>query len=722
MKIRNVLTALPLLAGALFADALPRVTNHWVANTGGGEDHIQNFLEEMIVYYPPDQQFLRPLVVTKSFWDEGHCSICAYYEGRQYGKAEWWASAVNSRQATRMGVTCSIGNFYGRAFLGKIGAPPVGDSAPFVACTGHDTIRTIEDPTALAFDMKGNLLVADNGKDQNIKIFDLGTTKVRLMRTFGDSGGVFAGPRPGAAGVRRFWGPRGLGVDSSGNIYVGTTGMPMQVGGGTDIRVYNAGDSSLRWQVQGLSFVNSGDADPTSEGTSVHLNSERYEMDLAKVPGKSWKMVGATIDPFRYPDDPRLTNSMESVFSRRIEGKEFLYLTDMYNSFAAVVRFEPGSEIGIPTAFFCLGKSGQEAGIWGEGKHPVWPVNETNKFRRWMWRDANGDGKVQSEEFSEFRLAVTYNLAFDVDENGDIWYGGQGKWTNQFQMGGTLHIRNGGLDAKGIPKFPLSGNSMEPIPFTELQSIIYRQKYLPKNDVMFLASGSKYPFSSDMWRVENWSDTARRKVTHWAIPYNDLGAAEIHLDQNSADMTLPMSFTADSEYVYIAYMDKGPDTRKRGEVTVLNAITGAKLGYIVPGPETDSISGAVDIPNGINVRILKDGSRLVYVEEDSQGKVMVYRWSPKASTPTGVPTSEPAPTGPLTVHRGPNSIEVTGVWNRATLRDLSGHALGTWASRGDGATESLLLPLGASSQTLVLTFLDRDGHRTSNLMAPTLAR
>ncbi|MBW3625527.1 MAG: hypothetical protein KY468_19190 [Armatimonadetes bacterium] len=64
--------------------------------------------------------------------------------------------------------------------------------------------RAVE-PTALWADRKGRLWVADNGPDQNLKIYSHLRTKPRLDRTFGAKGGVFAGEgmRIGRTGPRR---------------------------------------------------------------------------------------------------------------------------------------------------------------------------------------------------------------------------------------------------------------------------------------------------------------------------------------------------------------------------------------------------------------------------------------------------------------------------------------------------------------------------------------
>jgi hypothetical protein len=235
-------------------------------------------------------------------------------------------------------------------------------------------------------------------------------------------------------------------------LYVGNTGIPEQTMGGTDIRAFSPTDSTLLWQVQGLAFVNTADADPASDGKDVYLNAKHFRMDFNQPPGKSWSLKAVTLDPFRFPNDPRLTIPMESVWERRISGKRFQYLTNMPGGFLYVARFTDSSEIGIPTAFFCLADDRQSG--WGSDSAPQWTRNETNKRLRWYWVDRNGDGEAQKAEF--------------------------GTWEN-------WNINNQGIDAG----------------------------------------------------------------------FDSKGQSEIHLDQNSAEMTLPWSFTADSNFVYVAYVDNG---------------------------------------------------------------------------------------------------------------------------------------------------------------------
>jgi len=640
----NQLLAIPALLIALSfksygAPPPLKVDYHWLANTGGTkESHIANFLTDMTLYTWEQSPNDNPLLLTASFWDEGGCGYCSYSttrKGAQFGKAEWWKDTIHSDRAWNKGMKCQIVHFWGRNFLDHDGPPPVGDSAPFVACTNGDTLRSVVDPTAVTFDTAGHLLVADNGPDQNIKVFSL--KPVKLLRTFGDSGGVFARSRPGVAttylpgqvGDRRFWGIRGLAVDSQGILYVGNTGIPEQTMGGTDIRAFSpSADSAMLWQVQGLAFVNDADADPISNGQDLYLNAKRFRMDYSKKPGESWSLAAVTLDPFRFPTDPRLTNPMESVWERRIQGKRFQYHTNMVGGLVYVVRFEDTSEIGIPTAFFCT-YTDYTTG-WGSDSAPTWERNESNKRLRWYWVDRNGDGIAQKSEFGTYENWNVYNQGLDVDENGDIWLGGGGDTSTYFRAGGVARIRAGALAANGVPTFDVPSLERWSIPYTQGQGGAIRLKHVVSGDRMFLAEGADAWYTAGIHVFTNFTDLARQgHVCRIDAGFDSKGQAEIHLDQGTDSMTLPFSFTADSEYVYVGYIDRGLYSRARGEVTVYSAKNCQPVGWMAPDTQyLGGFAGTIDLVNGLNVAVQADGHRIVMEEEDGAGKVLAFRWCP----------------------------------------------------------------------------------------------
>lgn len=662
-----------LCAASLAAAGVPPVAgvqNHWVGNTGGNSfSHIQNFIEEMVV--KPDGS-----VLTQSFWDEAQRPASKYKDGAWIGY-NWETDSTNphpSRRAIRQGVTWEIRNFYGRAFLGKMYPPPVGDSAPFVVSTRGDTIRSVEDPTAVAFDLAGRLLVADNGPDQNIKIFDVSVPgRPRRVATFGDSLGVFGGPVRGRTGARRFWGPRGVGVDSLGRLFVGCTGMPMQVGGGTDIRCFSGltDSDTLVWQVQCEAFVNTVDADPDSGGTSLQKNSTRFHMDWSQPPGRSWSFAAVTTDPFRYPDDPRLCHSLESNWFRRIGGRRFQFQDDMYASYMVMNRYEDGSEIGIPTLFLPVWNSYRDsgAGVWAIDRRPIWGAAGSGDKRRWIWRDDNADGQVQSTEFHTWEMDFPYTYGVDVDDSGDIWWGGK-PYMVQFPTGG--------LDANGIPRYPVDRIKLWSVPFAgrdENNGYVMFCRYLKGQDAMIVATGVHERLLASIYRYDHWSTraipfpgfgkgSAADTLSHtWKItvPYKFPADWSTSGIGSSMDTCLfPNNLAADSDYVYVGYVDKGPHSWRNGEVDLYDVRTGAPVGWVAPGPETNFMSGWFDLWHAVNAYTRPNGEKLLMVEEDFAGKVNVYRWCPKEACPEGKRIVAPATPLPV-VRRTGRKLSVTAL-------------------------------------------------------------
>jgi hypothetical protein len=64
---------------------------------------------------------------------------------------------------------------------------------------------------------------------------------------------------------------------------------------------------------------------------------------------------------------------------------------------------------------------------------------------------------------------------------------------------------------------------------------------------------------------------------------------------------------------------------KSAEVFVYDLRDGSALGTMKPGPEVHGESGWVDFRDAIRAMRRKDGSYLVFVEEDYKGKSLVYR-------------------------------------------------------------------------------------------------
>ena len=88
------------------------------------------------------------------------------------------------------------------------GTPGVSGSAD-----GIGSAATFSAPWGVALDGNGNIYVSDNDTIRKI-------TPAGMVSTFAGAPGV-AGSADGPAGLARFWGPAGVTVDGSGNVYVG---------------------------------------------------------------------------------------------------------------------------------------------------------------------------------------------------------------------------------------------------------------------------------------------------------------------------------------------------------------------------------------------------------------------------------------------------------------------------------------------------------------------
>ncbi len=456
-------------------------------------------------------------------------------------------------------------------------------------------ITNVIQPSAIAVDNRGRLLVAENGPNQQVLIYDV-KNKPAIVSTFGTKGGIFAG-KAGEIGDLRLYGISGIGTDSKGNIYVNNNGFNNC---GTDLRKFSP-EGKLQWQLMGLHFVDNADTDPNSDGVSVYGKQEYYQMDYSKPAGKKWDYKAYTVNPFKYPDDPRLHTSPTSVFFRRIEGQPFMFLTDMYNSFLQVYRFDLRSDgyIAIPSAMFVNTKE--------NGKYfpESWPPYQPEKGE-WIWRDKNGNGAFDKDEY-EMSRDYPYVGGWWVDSKGNVWK--------------TLRTEKGirrfavqGLDENGNPIYNYKGMDKQENPktFTDMG----RLEYIPETDTMYISGftaenpqsedeGKK--FGSEIARYNNWSKGNRKESFRITVPY----------DTKADPPSLTASMSATGDYIFTILV-------KTAEVYVYKATTGDLVKQFKPGPEVANESGWIDIPYGIRAFRRKNGEYIVFAEEDWKGKVIVY--------------------------------------------------------------------------------------------------
>lgn len=467
------------------------------------------------------------------------------------------------------------------------------------------TIHGIANPSALCLDHAGRLLVTDDGPSQQVRLYDVHGLRPRFLGTLGTPGGILggSGPQIGRDGPLRFNHPTGVGCDSLGNVYVASSGSV--AGGGTVLESYAPSGKRL-WRLLGLEFIDCAEPDPASEA-DVYTKEEHFLMDYARPAGQQWTYRGYTVNRFKYPDDPRLHTGAASVFVRRIGGKPFLFTTDMYSSELAVFRFQPATdgETAVPAALFAKGHYAPE-------DKSVWPAAQPQKGE-WLWHDTNGDGKMQAGEFAKPGTGkdAPGGWGWSVDSRGDVW--------QATDRGGLREFPCLGLDAHGSPLYSYASRKTAPMPtpFVEL----CRAEYQPETDTMFLSGyTTERPHKGGEWgtvgteviRCDGWSRGDPKPALRIALPYDGKRDPQVYIK----------AMCVAGDYVFAV------ESRDPERVFVYDARTGALQGTMQPDETVGKSSGWVDTPYGIRAARRASGEYLVFVEEDLDAKVLLYRWTP----------------------------------------------------------------------------------------------
>ncbi len=611
----NLLCTFALFLNAQQLTYVSRAIGNSTHKTKG--PHMQNHIQDMVVDADGTCR-------TYSVWDEGNHSRGVYRDGVYIGNGSL-AKGSSKSVVDQNGNTWTINNFYGR-FLDatknsypnwRVDPVPTGSNKPTITCSDGRAITSIADPVALGINRtNGQLLVADNGIDQNIKIFDISGTPSQIG-TFGKQGGIWGDPVPGrATDMLRFRGITGVGTDNSGNIYVAMDGYPgiEGSGGGAEIRALNP-DGTLRWRMVGFIFVSTGTVDPETDGADIYSGYHHFKMDYSKPQGfnSDWSHYSISIDPFKYPNDPRLVTSCEDAHTvLNINGKKYMYLTDMYNNMLWVYRFD--GEIAVPCAAFCVhfGWNGDEYRMNSWNYTRGRPITPEGGRVHWMWVDLNGDGSGmnQSNEYEVWSSTLNQPNqvnSFDIDTDGNVYIG-------RGQNGDIYKFPTNGFDSNGNPRYSVATKTT----FANVGHGAYSMEWVQENDMFVIGNGDDIKTVS-VW--QNWSNSSRSKAYSVTLPTHGNGDAR--------------QVTADKDYFYVTYlMTGGPKTGKQGEIDVYKMSDGSFLGYIIPGPEVGSVSGWIDMTTSTHVFVTSSGKRIITVEEAEVGKILVYEWTPNI---TGIP-------------------------------------------------------------------------------------
>lgn len=578
---KAVIRFAPLIAIAVWVSIAHSADLHysvtWVGNSFSGASNkwVQNFFINTAVQ--PDGT-----VNTWSHWDEGGRKFGVYKNGDVIGNKDVHANSLETHDREgrlwKIDVTYTDPKHQEWDFVPKA-----------VTCDGQSvTFPSLVQPTAVALANDGSLMIADSGTGprQQVLFYDISKPSApKLLRTFGEYGGIGAGT-PGEIKPDKFWGIRGIGTDAAGNLYVAMSEM------GTVLRSFTPG-GALRWELHGEFFCDVAAADPADDAATVWGIQEHYAMDWSKPPGHDSRWIGYTLDRHKYPDDPRGLmyvkqqgeHGLTSPQIVYLEGRRFLFVGGMFASnFINIFRFDGG--IAVPSGLILQ---------WGNGLYNTdlkWPPNRPTGTS--IWRDRNGDGDYQANEFAPNTDRVKPG-PFCVDRKGNIWMA-YGFFRYDFQ----------GLDEHGNPIY--SADKITVLDKPKGVNKIARVVYLDDSDTLIVAEEGKD--MRHIGRVFICKDyLAGNRDTVSFAP----GAGEY-----------AGCVAAAGDYVFTG------GWQKRGQIWVNRLSDGKELGTFDPGPTVGGVenTGWIDLLTGINAYKRHDGEYLVFVEENYKAKCLIYRWKP----------------------------------------------------------------------------------------------
>ncbi|MCP5522909.1 MAG: hypothetical protein H7A46_15325 [Verrucomicrobiales bacterium] len=221
----------------------------WLGNSFSGASNkwVQNFFIHTRVQ--PDGT-----VNTWSHWDEGGRRFGAYKDGEVIGNTNVYPNSLATTDRAgrhwRMEFDCVEPKFHEHDIKRR-----------GITCDGRPVkFPDLHEPMALALANDGQLMVADSQTSarQQILFYDsTDPTVPKLMRTFGDCGGIGSGT-PGEVTPTKFQGIRGMVMDAAGNLYVAMSGM------GACLREFSP-EGHLLWELRGDFFVDLACAGPTRQ-------------------------------------------------------------------------------------------------------------------------------------------------------------------------------------------------------------------------------------------------------------------------------------------------------------------------------------------------------------------------------------------------------------------------------------------------------------------------
>lgn len=401
--------------------------------------------------------------------------------------------------------------------------------------------------------------VADNGSSQCIRRFQYGGTE---LANFGAS--YLSGPTPGVITGARFCGLRGVGFDSSGNVYAmnafvpgrGTSGWRSdELGEAMMIAKYDSGgtESWRRYGIMGMPGEHSADL------SKLYVNSITYMAASNK-----WEPYACNIDPFTNPSDPRY----DATDLNHIEVNHLNYYRE-FGDEQFVCMLYGGPSTGEPTLYL---------------------------YRL--------DGEIATH-------VVTFASSWKdqwIDEDGNVW---------QPQSNGTCRFREFTGMASGVPQYAAFVTIPAPAAFTDLRRVevhgttIYAAGYGP--------GGAEFVGGTDDWKIQG-----KRLARYNSLPTVGGGwpspawTTLVYWDTWPLQPTCMAADGADG-LVAVGYLT-GSTPSNEGYLRLYDPLTGVEDQRLDPATATFGPKyGWLDLQRSVVIR-----DDVIYFEGNGQAKTMIF--------------------------------------------------------------------------------------------------
>jgi hypothetical protein len=461
------------------------------------------------------------------------------------------------------------------------------------------------------------LFITDVGSREQVLVYDINSTNPKLVGTFGQAGGVFAGSIAGIVKPQRFFSANAVATDAFGNLFVNSRTGSWD--GNTRFEKYSS-SGQLQWRRIALSFVDSASANPKND-RDMYLKTSRVLIDYDRPKGEQdtfWRYYAHTMNPHKYPDDPRWFANLvwpehkptrTQVFYAN--GQKFLFVTTQSGGKTfAIFRFNPKTdgEIAIPAVFYSAEplketKSGRD-----------FPRDQPRKGA-YLWVDLNGDGQIASNEYQTNVDAALYRQT--IDNKGNIWAVNRNT-TNSISL---LQLQ--GISDKGVPMYDLNSKLSTYSMPTDID-VISSATYMAETDTMLIAGNDPACLFfglgfSEVINIPQWSEGNRKPSFKIDLP-NACGGGH--------NKAIPIAMDTVGQYIFVGYYNSmpGSSVEQNGHVRVHKVSDGSFVGYM---EHFNYLKGDIDVFNGMQVTMKKDGTYVVIVEEAMRPKQIIYEWKPE---------------------------------------------------------------------------------------------